>query len=678
MSSYLSSYHELCVENPVENTDFSLFINGIKRETVLRHQENNVSYFAIDGNDELLGQEIVVERDGKKEHVDVTRLALLSNFDEIYGSDIELGPLCEDNQTVFRLWSPFTSKVTLLLKEQRIECKRLDHGIYEAIVQGDLDGELYQYEIIINGVTKLINDPYAKSSNANSEKSAVINLGRLSKSFVNRQLKPITNHLQSVIYETHIRDFTINSSSNIEHKGKYAGFIEKNRQTTGKNPVGIDYLNFISVSHVQLLPVLDFGSVNEFSPKEYNWGYDPVSFFALEGSYSINPDDPHERMKEFRALVDTLHEENIRVNLDVVYNHLYKAPNTNLYQLAPHYFFREENRKLANHSWCGNDFASERKMARRLIIDSINFLLNFYDVDGFRFDLMGLIDLETIREVVGLVHNQKKDAMVYGEGWDMYAQGFKGEKMATMKNSHELLDVSFFNDSYRDIIRGHGSHAKLDENGYVLGNLSYQEGFKFAYLGSCSNITYPALFTNPEQSINYVECHDNATLYDVISESTDNLDPLRMVKLFNKVIMCSVGIPFIHMGQEIGLSKHNQRNTYNMGDHYNAFDFCMLDERFDMAQSFRHYVHARQHGDYLNFENVPQMLANVSFTNPKDGIVIATWNGEKSYRFVFNMTKDLFILDNTDEFYNFSDTKLRIMKKSFEIVPFRCSYLLKD
>lgn len=673
MNSFLSSYHEICIPNHLLSDGFSLFINNEERKCVFTSKTEQFSYFQIDGNDELLGKILIISINGKDEFVDASRLALLPNFDDVYATDAELGSICDDEKTTFRLWAPFSSSVILCLDNKRIPLTRLDRGVYETVVQGDLDGHLYHYEVVVNGQKHIVNDPYAKSSNANAQESAVINLNRLQSEFHNVALTKDFSKQKSTIYELHVRDFTIHPSTSIQNKGKYLGLTEINCFTKQSHPAGIDYLKLLRVSHVQLLPVLDFGSVDEISGG-YNWGYDPISFFALEGSYSTNPNDPHCRMVEFRKLIDTLHENNIRVNLDVVYNHMYQVNKINLNLITPHYFFREENGKLQNHSWCGNDFASERKMARRLIKESIDFLVKTYDVDGFRFDLMGLIDLQTMKEVTSLILSNKKNATVYGEGWEMYASAFKKEQMSTIKNSHELPDVSFFNDTYRDILRGHGSHAKLDENGFLLGNKNYQDGFKFAYLGSSQNLTYPKLFDNPNQSINYVECHDNATIYDVINESTEDLDVLRIVKLFNKVIMCSIGIPFIHMGQEIGLTKHNQRNTYNQGDYYNQMDYDLLDERFDMAQSFRHYVLARQNAhflDQLNFDTV-------HFVSLKEGVLVVTWPGERSYKYCFNITNKEYSISNEEGFLNYSLMNNTTPFETINLPPYRCTYLLKD
>ena len=672
MNSFLSSYHEICIPNPNLSSGFSLFINSEERQCFFVSKTDRVSYYYIEGNDEILGKEIVLKYQDKEEHVDVTKLALLLNFDDIYAVDLELGPICYDDHTVFRLWAPFASNVVLSLDNKEYKPTRLDRGVYEISVDGDLDGKLYHYEVTINGEKRIVTDPYAKSSNANGKESAVINIARLMGSFKNIPLEKSYSKLKSSIYELHIRDFTIHKSTNIENKGKYLGLTEVNRVTKKNHPAGLDYLKFLHVSHVQLLPILDFGSVDEISGG-YNWGYDPISFFALEGSYSTNPNDPKSRMVEFRQIVDSLHQSGLRVNIDVVYNHIYHGERQNLNLITPHYFLREEAGKLANHSWCGCDFASERKMSRRLIKESVDFLMKVYDVDGFRFDLMGLIDLQTMKEVTSLVLSNKKEALIYGEGWDMNATAFKNEKLATMKNSHELPDVSFFNDTYRDIMRGHGSHAKLDDLGFLLGNKSYADGFKFAYLGSSKSLTYPKLFDHPSQSLNYVECHDNATIYDVINESTDDVDVLRTVKLFNKVIMCSIGIPFIHMGQEIGLTKHNQRNTYNLGDYYNQMDYDILDKRFDMAQSFRHYNLARQHADFLDALD----LNDVSFDLPKDGVLIVTWNSERKYKYCFNMTNQQYAMDNSEGFFHYS-LRNNNPEDTIYLSPFRCTYLLKD
>ena len=673
MNSFLSNYHELCVLNQVVGFGFSLYIDNVERNYSLLRKNDCFSYFAIEGNDEILGKEIYLKYNNIIEHVDVTKLAQLTNFDDIYATDIELGPICNNEFTIFRLWAPFASSVNLSIDNRFYSLTRLDRGVYEIRVDGDLDGQLYHYEVTINGEKRLVTDPYAKSSNANGKESAVINIERLTSSFKSVPVEKHYHKLKSTIYELHIRDFTIHKSTNIEHKGKYLGLAEENRLTKGNHPCGLDYLKLLRVSHIQFLPVLDFGSVDEIKGG-YNWGYDPISFFALEGSYSLEPNNPFSRMLEFRHLVDALHHNGIRVNLDVVYNHLYKGESVNLNQITPHYFLREENGKLANHSWCGCDFASERKMARRLIKESVDFLMNVYDVDGFRFDLMGLIDLTTMKEVTSLILFNKKEALVYGEGWEMNAKTFKNEPLSTIKNSRELPDVSFFNDTYRDIMRGHGGHAKLDENGFLLGNQSYADGFKFAYLGSSKDLVYPKLFNHPNQSINYVECHDNATLFDVINESTDDLDVLRMVKLFNKVIMCSVGIPFIHMGQEIGLTKHNQRNTYNLGDYYNQMDYDVLDRRYDMAQSFRHYVLARQHADFLDNLDLNQ----VSFLKPTEGVLIATWKAGRSYQYCFNITKNQFEFKNNEGFYNYSLMNKEQPIETIFLPPFRCTYLLKD
>ena len=263
MNSFLSSYHEICIPNQVVESGCSLYINGEERECFFVSKTDRVSYFNIAGNDEILGKEIVLKHRDKSEHVDVTRLALLLNFDDIYAVEDELGPICHDDYTVFRLWAPFASSVVLSLDNKKHNLKRLDRGVYEIRVDGDLDGKLYHYEVVVNGVKRIVTDPYAKSSNANAKESAVINIKRFLKNFENVPVERSYSKLKSTIYELHVRDFTIHPSTNIVNKGKYLGFAEENRTTKQKHPAGLDYLKFLRVSHVQLLPVLDFGSVDE-------------------------------------------------------------------------------------------------------------------------------------------------------------------------------------------------------------------------------------------------------------------------------------------------------------------------------------------------------------------------------------------------------------------------------
>lgn len=619
LSSYTS--FDVYLDEP-SSLHLDLLIDG---EPIAIHpyenQGDKISY-QLDEQIEILGHEAVVST---QEFGDfpllVTDAVDFFDFDNRFtylGND--LGANYTPTYTTFKLWAPLASKVSLEIDGSLTPMRRISNGVYIVTIDGDLDGMSYRYEVSLNGKTIKVIDPYGKSSTANGEYSSVINLEKLEMDMYDENLSHMNSYLDAIIYEANVRDMTSDPSTDIVNKGKFLGLIEKGRKTPKGNPAGFDYLNSLGFTHLQLMPVLDFQTVDELNPnKSYNWGYDPMQFFALEGSYSTDPNDPYARMKEFKRLVRDFHRVNIRINLDVVYNHIYKVEQSILQKITPNYFFRrDEDNKFIDHSYCGNDFASERSMARKLIVDSIKFLMNVYHVDGFRFDLMGLLDVDTMKEIEKEARLIKNDVMLYGEGWDMGAKTSDLTPLANMNNAHLLKGYAFFNDRYRNIARGSGGKAKLDSLGYLLGNESYKDGFKFIYCGSSFDITFPKLFSSVSQSLNYVECHDNATLYDAIKYSSEVDDITRLIKKINKTLMLSFGIPFIHAGQEIAMSKSGHHNTYNEGDKYNAFSYSLLDERYEMAKSLSSYIALRKDIQILHENSLDVIYKNVDIIEEKD------------------------------------------------------------
>ena len=279
--------------------------------------------------------------------------------------------------------------------------KRESKGIYTYIFEGDLLNYKYRYVITNNGVTRVANDPYGKAVSLNSEYSVVVDYVRLLDIPNVHPITEIKHHVDAIIYETHIRDINEGNFNDVVNKGKYLGFVETGRKTKGGNPAGLDYIKYLGVTHIQIQPIFDFKSVDDINTSNwYNWGYDPLSFFALEGSYSLKPEVAMERLYEFKEMVNKLHENDLRLIVDVVYNHVYQYEDSDLEKIVPHYYFRKNKScQLTNHSGCGNDFASERKMARKLIIDSVKYLFAYFDIDGLRLDLMGLLDLTTVKAI---------------------------------------------------------------------------------------------------------------------------------------------------------------------------------------------------------------------------------------------------------------------------------------
>lgn len=617
---------------------FDLFVGDEVIFYNLNYNHSNKFIYKFNYQKEVLGKPFYIICDKKRIVVDVTEAINFDKFDFHYNyQDNDLGATYNRDYTKFVLWAPLATSVVLRVKGNEYDLKRTEHGVFRGIVDGDLDGELYDYKVTLNDKEIIVSDPYAKSVNTNSVKSAVINLAKLDMDMYDERLPKMSSYVEAIIYEASVRDMTISEQANIVNKGKFLGLTERGVTSKGGNPAGIDYIASLGVTHLQLLPVLDFASVDDMNKEQYNWGYDPLNFFALEGSYSTNPEDPYCRMKEFKKLVSTAHRLGLRVNLDVVYNHVYQLGLFSLNKITPNYFFRFENGKLANHSGCGNDFASERPMARKIILDSLKFLTETYDVDGFRFDLMGLIDLETISQAEKMLHSLKNDLMIYGEGWNMYPVSKFTKEFANMDNFHKLPRVAFFNDRYRNILKGIGDKSELNESGFLMGNPNFMEGFKFIFKAGTEKGIYPVLFDNYAQSLNFVECHDNSTLGDVILDTLTNEDDLaKYIKLFNKVLILSPGIVFIHMGQEFGQSKFGQSNTYNLGDYYNSFDYDEMDKHLLEVDSLRNYIKIRKSIPLYRLENPTEVNPNIEFEN-NETIIDITLRSNNVYHIMINI-----------------------------------------
>ena len=626
----------------------------VHKEVVSRFTSiNNVNLFELNLNEDYeLGRhyrlicESLIATD-----IDASEAIYFPDFDDKYfyeGDD--LGNNYSKEATEFVVWTPLSSATFLKLidlnnKETLHQMKRENGGVYRLKIEGDLLNYKYHYIVNNNGVVSEANDPYAKGVSINSEYSVVIDLSTLKRDNIKPKTK-ISNYVDASIYETHIRDINEGNFNNVKNKGKYVGFVETGCKTKGGHPAGLDYIKYLGVSHVQLQPVLDFYSVDDIKTSNwYNWGYDPISFFALEGSYSLHPEDAMERIKELRYLVDEMHRNDLRVVLDVVYNHIYHYETSDFENLVPHYYFRnrKKNYLLANASGCGNDIASERRMVRKIICDSVRYLFTYFDIDGLRFDLMGLLDIKTVKECYKIAKSIKEDIMFYGEGWNMGVELSEEEK-ASKDNQDKLLEFAFFNDTYRDIVKGPGSPYNLHEKGYICGNTSYAYGLDYAFHACTLPLSYQPMFNTANQSLNYLECHDNNTLFDKLLVSNKEEEErvlLDRVSLANSILLLSFGIPFIHMGQEIGQSKDGLDNTYNM-TRVNSLDYRLVDERFEMVDRFRLMNILRRKLSYTSLFN-PEDIKNVFEVSHWDNGIYALSVKKKD---VDNKEEKLLILIN--------------------------------
>ena len=571
--------------NDINNVKFSLEVNGVSSKLEVARFNRSDKLFRIELNSEkeiLLGNlNVVKTNDGESKALDYSLYVTSVEFKELYTApEVDFGAFYSKEETTFVLWSPISEKVSLKLEKSEnnfvlLPMKRKDKGVFKLSVKGDLFNRKYNYVIYQNDTVKEIRDPYGKGTSLNSKYSAVIDLASLD---VINKVKPsnlITQASDSVIYELHIRDFTELDKAN-EQPGTYLGLLNK-----------ADYLKKLGITHVQILPIHDYFGVDDVSKDHYNWGYNPTSYFSLEGSYSTYPEDPLARLLEFKTLVSELHKKDIRVVVDVVYNHIYEFRSSDFHKNLPNYYFRRLGKRISDGSGCGNDIASERVMVRKHILDSIRYLFETFDIDGLRFDLLGLIDLETSKQVVKMVKSIKPDAILYGEGWDMMT-GLQKEEKTCSDNAHQIPEMGFFNDKFRDVVKG--STFNRYDKGLILGNTDNHSNIDDVLCGTVLQNRYD----NINQSINYVECHDNQTIFDKLSYFDDNEElNLQRVKFANALTVLSLGVPFIHMGQEIGLSKCLLDNTYNVPK-VNNMDWDLVESRMEMVNYLTDVIKVRK------------------------------------------------------------------------------------
>ncbi|MDM5315508.1 type I pullulanase [Fictibacillus sp. b24] len=524
-------------------------------------------------------------------------------FDTLFYDDSVLGATFTPEFTTFKVWSPVAYEIRLKYKpahsnsyfEQKMD--RNEKGLWQTTLEGNHHLTEYTYLAKVNHEWVETTDPYSRSVTINGEKSVVVHLPETDPADWNRSEKKINlrSKTNSVIYEVHVRDFTIHSDSGIKNKGKYLGLTELQTTTSKGYPTGLDYLKSLGISHVQLMPVADFGSVDETNPeKEYNWGYDPVHFLAPEGSYSTNPHDPVCRITELKMLIQSLQNNGFSVILDVVFNHVYKLEESSFEKLVPGYYFRyDDGGKPVNGTGVGNDTASERKMMRKFILDALTYWMNEYKVDGFRFDLMGIHDVETMNIAAKKLKSLNPGVFLLGEGWDLNTY-LEPEKKASLSSAKKMPDYSFFNDAFRDHVKG--SIFVEGHRGFINGNQEDRIKHQMAHVmrGYAGNHDK---FLNAEQSINYTECHDNHTLYDLLAirhpHESESIRRKRQ-QLALAFTIFARGVPFIHAGQEFFRTKHGAENSYNLPDKINAINWNRCELYHNDVAYFRQLIKIRK------------------------------------------------------------------------------------
>ena len=514
---------------------------------------------------------------------------------ELYYPGDDLGAVYSKESTTFRVFAPTALGVSVALYSSTeatvadaIEMAPDCDGTWRATVPGDLEGVCYTYRVDLGGVVNEAVDPYARALTANGVRGVVVDLDMTDpEGWENDIRPPFGAATDAIIYEVHVRDFTSSPHSGVRYPGKYLGMADRGSRGPAGVCTGLDHLAELGVTHVQLMPIQDFASVDELDKDDYNWGYDPYHFFVPEGSYSIAPECGIARIIEVKKMIQAMHSAGLRVIMDVVYNHTWSVEDSPLHMIVPSYYHRADCAgRYTNGSGCGNELATERPMVRKLILDSLRYWVEEYHVDGFRFDLMALMDYETAREIELRLHAIEPSLLLYGEPWAGGLSGLSSHRMFT-KGRQRGLKIGFFNDGFRNAIKGDNDGVR---RGFATGAGGCGRAIERGVVGGIPYSADIADFaTEPGECINYVSCHDNLTLWDKIARSVpldSEEDRIKMDLLAQAIVMTSQGIPFIEGGAEMLRTKGGHCNSYRAGDAINRFDWV---RKLDYAEVFDYY-----------------------------------------------------------------------------------------
>ncbi|SDS39256.1 pullulanase [Mucilaginibacter mallensis] len=567
-----------------------------------------------------------------------------ANYPTYTGND--LGVSYSKQKTAFKVWAPKASEVKLRLYDagnggdaiNTIALAKADNGTWQTIVTQDIKNKYYTFQVMQDGKWLLeAPDIYAKAAGVNGHRGMVVDLPATNPADWQNDKKPaLKNITDAIIYETHIRDISVDPNSGITNKGKFLGLTETGTKSPDGKSTGLDHIKELGVTHVHLLPSFDYNSVDEtkLDQPQYNWGYDPLNYNVPEGSYSTNPYDGNVRIKEFKQMVQALHKNGLRVILDVVYNHTTDIQHSNFSQFAPGYFYRQNpDGSYANGTGCGNETASERPMMRKFMIESVVYWAKEYHLDGFRFDLMGIHDIETMNAISDALHKIDPTIIIYGEGWTAGSSPLSENLRAVKKNIYELNKVAAFSDDLRDGLKGGFSDVKA--KGFVSGNQNSKESVKFGIVASTQNsqIDYTKVnyskapwAAEPYQTISYVSCHDDNTLFDrlkISNPDASEADLIKMDKLANAVVLTSQGIAFLHSGAELLRTKQGVANSFNSPDAINQIDWSRKTKYADVFNYYKQLVALRKDHPAFRMPSTKMIQDHLQFIETNDPSVIA-------------------------------------------------------
>ena len=532
--------------------------------------------------------------------------------------------LYSSQQTQFAFWSNAAEQMEVRIYngdcwvddgEKPCEIVPLTKGandFWTATVKGDLAGKYYTVRSFQNGEWAPESPGiFAKAVSINGQKAAIIDMKATDPENWDKDVRPaMTDPTDIVVYETHLRDFTMSPNSGVEHKGKFLGLTEE---------APLNYLKELGITHLQILPMFDYGSIDEtaLDKNRYNWGYDPVNYNVPEGGYSTDPADPACRIREAKQMVQALHANGIRVVMDVVYNHTYDVMGCALGRVVPQYFYRlNEDGSYANGSGCGNETASDHEMYRRFMVESVCYWAREYHIDGFRFDLMGIHDQETMRQIRAALDEIDPTILTYGEGWAAMSPAYPYEELAMKQWTYKMPRVGAFCDDIRNALIG----SPFDHDpGFASGNPA---GVKDVMRGL---IACPEWSGEPMQHVSYITCHDNYCLRDRIEVSTKGVSEetrLRMNKLAQTAVLVSQGMSFIYGGEELYRTKRGIDNSYQSPDSINIIPWENKREYYDLFEYYKQMIAIRRAHKGFRLGSAEAVQEHVEFLDADNDQVI--------------------------------------------------------
>lgn len=559
----------------------------------------------------------------------VTPRNVLDTEKYLYRGD-DLGNTYRPGATSFRLWAPTASDVQVLLYDsetgpltRQVAMLPSDNGTWYTRVSGDLQNWYYLYQVTVHGVTQRAVDPYVKAIAVNATRGMIIDLQETNPSAWHEDTYVALPHREdAVIYEVHVRDFSINPNSGMVNRGKYLAFTERGTTSPNNVSTGVDSLKELGITHVQLQPVQEFASIDENDPNQYNWGYDPRNYNVPEGAYATTPRDTA-RIREYKQMIQSLHNEQIGVIMDVVYNHTFATYDSDFNKIVPQYYYRTDYAgNYTNGSGCGNEVATERPMVQKFMLDSLKYWVKEYHVDGFRFDLLALHGVNGMKNVYEELRAINPHILLSGEPWAGGASGLSADGLLT-KGRQKGLGLAVFNDHIRNSLCG--SVFDRTGRGFATGAWGLVDNIKKAVEGSINDFT-----ASPGETINYVTGHDNYTLWDKIalSNSSDaELDRIKMDELAQAVILTSQGIAFLQGGEEMLRTKGGNGNSYNAGDAVNQFDWSRKAQYWKVFKYYAGLIYLRRHHPAFRMTSARDIRAHLSFLDSPENTLMFKLSG---------------------------------------------------